>query len=200
MVTTIKKGGLDPEQKLTPLLYSTNGADESDFNKIYHDHARRLFNFVYAKLKHREATEEIVQEIFVSLWSDRERLQIHTSLEAYLIGAAKNKILTYIRSEKVRKRYAAELTRFAEGHYDTSLIDQSNCNDLQANIHDIMAELPDRCQLAFHLSRMAHVPIPQIAEKMSISRRTVENYISLALRHLRGRLGELLALILVLFF
>jgi RNA polymerase sigma-70 factor (family 1) len=196
MVTSIDKGDPDPEQKLLPLFNSTQKWDEESFNKVYNVHARRLFSFVYTKLKHREATEEIVQEIFVSLWCDRERLKIHTSIEAYLVGAAKNKILSYIRSEKVRRRYAAELTRFAEENCDTTFSDQSNCNDLLVNIQLIMAELPERCQLAFNLSRMVHTPIPQIAEKMNISRRTVENYISVALRHLRGRLGELLVLIL----
>ena len=200
MITSVEKGGPDPEQVLTSLFKSADTRREDHFNEAYNIYARQLFSFVYAKLKHREATEEIVQEIFVSLWSDRDRLQIHTSLEAYLIGAAKNKILSYIRSEKVRKRYAAELAQFAADNCDTMSTDQSNSNDLLASIELIMTELPERCQTAFYLSRMVHTPIPQIAEKMNISRRTVENYISLALRHLRGRLGGLLALFFVSLF
>jgi RNA polymerase sigma-70 factor (ECF subfamily) len=55
-----------------------------------------------------------------------------------------------------------------------------------------MAELPGKCQLAFHMSRMEHTPIAEIAEKMNISPRTVENYITQALRHLRACVSEAL--------
>lgn len=196
MVSAAKLNGPSPEHNLNLL----KEGDESAFEFIYNKHSGRLFSFIYGKIKMKEATEEIIQEIFVSLWSNRETLQIHTSIEGYLYGAAKNKILSFIRTERVRKRYAAEFTRFASEQYDNSVIDQVNVDDLQMTLQQKMAELPDKCQLAFRMSRIEHKPISQIAEKMNISARTVENYISRALRHLRISLSEFLTIAIGIVF
>jgi RNA polymerase sigma-70 factor (ECF subfamily) len=177
-------------------LQLLKAGDELAFEFIYETYAERLFSFIYGKVKSKETTEEIIQEIFVSLWASRETLQIRSSLEAYLFGAAKNKILSFVRTEQVRKKYAEEFTRFAAGQCDNSLLDEVIANDLQQSLLHKVADLPDKCQAAFRMSRMEHQPIPQIAEKMNISTRTVENYISQALKYLRTSLGEFLSLLL----
>jgi RNA polymerase sigma-70 factor (family 1) len=159
--------------------------DIAAFERLYDLLAKRVFHFVYNKVRRKDTSEEILQEIFVALWNNRKTLQISTTIEAYLFGAAKNKIMTYIRSEQVRRRYAAEFTRFAQKHYDNSVQEQLDVDDLQVIVQTKIAELPDKCQTAFRMSRMEHTPIAQIALKMNISTRTVENYITQALRHLR---------------
>jgi len=165
---------------------------EAAFESLYGQLTQRLFNFVYHKVRRKDTAEEILQDIFVSLWNNRKRLQIATSIDAYLFGAAKHKITTHVRSELVRKKYAAEFARFAQEAYDNSVQEQLDADDLQAMVQIRMTELPDKCQVAFRMSRMEHKPIAQIAEKMNISTRTVENYITQALRHLRACVGEVL--------
>jgi RNA polymerase sigma-70 factor (family 1) len=172
--------------------------DEPAFETLYNLFASRLFHYVYGRVRLKEQAEEIVQEIFVSLWNKRESLQINTSLESYLFGAAKYKILSFIRSEQVRKKFAAEFTLFASAQYDNSVEELTDLKDLQITLNEKISELPKKCQTAFRMSRMEHEPIPQIAEKMNISTRTVENYISQALKHLRTSLGELLTVIILL--
>ena len=177
------------QQDLLTLLRQDSDAA---FKSLYGQLTRRgrLFNFIYHKVRRKDTTEEILQEIFVSLWHNRNHLHIQTSMDAYLFGAAKHKIITYVRSELVRKKHAAEFTRFAQETYDNSVQEQLDVDDLQARVQIRIAELPDKCQLAFRLSRMEYTPIAQIAEKMNISPRTVENYITQALRHLRTCVGE----------
>lgn len=181
------------------LLSLLKEGDEAAFESLYNHLAKRLFHFVYSKVRNKEVAEEILQEIFVSLWNNRKTLEINTSLDAYLYGAAKNKVMSFIRSEQVRRKYAVEFTQFAQEHYDNSVQEQMDVNDLNVILQSKIAELPDKCQVAFRMSRMEHTPIPQIAEKMNISRRTVENYITQALRHLRTSMGELLLLVIGLF-
>lgn len=195
MINPIKPDNSVSEQVLILL----KEGDKFAFESIYNKYVGPLFSFINGKIRVKEISEEIIQEIFVSLWTNRESLQIHTSIEAYLFGAAKNQVLNYIRKEYVRREYAAEFTRFANEQYDNSVIEQANLNDLQLTIQQKVAELPDKCQLAFRMSRMEHAPIPQIAKKMNISTRTVENYISQALKHLRTNLGELLTIGVALF-
>jgi RNA polymerase sigma-70 factor (family 1) len=185
---------------LNHLLLLLKEDDEVAFEALYNHISKRLFQFVYGKVRSKEVTEEILQEIFVSLWNNRKTLEVNISIEAYLYGAAKNKIMSFIRSELVRKKYAAEFTRFAKERYDNSVEEQINANDLQMILQLKMAELPGQCRAAFRMSRMEHKPILQIAEKMNISTRTVENYITQALRHLRTNLGELLFLVTGIFF
>lgn len=183
--------------QLLSLLKQDN---ERAFESLYDQLAKRLFHFVYNKVRRKDTTEEILQEIFVSLWNNRKTLEITTSIDAYLFGAAKNKIMTYMRSEQVRKRYAAEFTRFAQERYDNSVQEQLDVVDLQVIVETKISELPDKCQAAFRMSRMEHTPIAQIAEKMNISTRTVENYITQALRHLRTHFSGLLMLVVAILF
>ncbi len=173
--------------------------DQKAFEFLYHCFADRLYNFVYSRVRVKEQAEEIVQEIFVSLWNKRADLQITDSIESYLFAAAKYKILTFIRSEHVRKKYAEEFALFASERYDNSVEESNDLQDLELTLNEKISELPQKCQTAFRMSRMEQEPIPRIAAKMNISTRTVENYISQALKHLRTSLGELLAVAAFLF-
>ena len=120
-------------------------------------------------------------------------------MNSYLFGAAKHRILSHIRSEGVRKKYAADLALFAAEHIDNSSEELLELKDLQQTIEDRISELPEKCQTAFRMSRMEHEPIQHIAARMNITNRTVENYISQALKHLRTSLGEFLAVIILFF-
>jgi RNA polymerase sigma-70 factor (ECF subfamily) len=168
-----------------------NGQPKS-FEIIYDLFAGKLYRYISRRVKSKEVSEEIVQEIFVSLWNKRETLQITVSLEAYLFGAAKFRILSYIRSERVHREYAANFTLFVAEHYDNSVVEMMDLKDLQHSIETSIAQLPEKCRTAFRLSRIDHEPIPRIAGRMNISERTVENYLSQALKHLRVSLGQYL--------
>ncbi len=178
----------DPE-----LVERLNSGKREAFETIYARYAKNMLTYVYKRVKLKPISEEIVQEIFISLWSKHRTLEIKTSLEAYLYGACKYKILTYMRSDLVRKRYAADFLVFITDKYDNSVEEFMNLADIREIIETGIRELPDKCQMAFRLSRMDYLPIPEIAQKMNISTRTVENYLSQALRHLRSTLGEFLA-------
>lgn len=182
----------------TYLLDLLKNGDSTGFEIIYDHFADRLFHYVYTRVKNKQVCEEIVQEIFVSLWTKRLTLSINTSLDAYLFGAAKFSILTHIRSERVRQAYAANFTTFCERGFDNSSEEIMNFKDLQRSIDTSISELPEKCRMAFQLSRMENEPIPRIAERMNISKRTVENYLSQALKHLRTSLGELLSMVIFL--
>jgi len=184
-------------QQLTDLelVEQLNSGERTAFEAIYTKYAKSMHTYVYKRVKLKPVSEEIVQEIFISLWSKHGTLEITTSLEAYLYGACKYKILTYMRSDLVRKRYAADFLVFITGRYDNSVEEFMNLADIREIIEESIRELPDKCQMAFRLSRTDFLPIPEIAQKMNISTRTVENYLSQALRHLRTTLGEFLAVV-----
>lgn len=161
--------------------------DEQAFETIYHRYAAELNRFATAKCGDRDQGQEIVQDVFVWLWTSREnRPEIH-NLRTYLFTTAKNRILTHYRTSKVREKYAQSFSKFRQAWENTSdeLLEAA---DLEKTVLEKLAHLPPKCQTAFRLSRIEHVSIPAIAKEMSISRRTVENYLSTALKHLRKTL------------
>lgn len=159
------------------------------FQEIYDAYWERLFAYAYNRLHSREATEEVVQDVFFSLWSKRESLMITSSLSAYLYGATRHRLLNELRSEKVRKLYAADYALFVRHLYDNSNVEQQDLNDLKHSIEASVAELPRQCQSVFKLSREEHIPNKTIAQKLKISTKTVENYLTQALKHIRTALG-----------
>lgn len=170
---------------------------EKAFEALYDRFEPGLYRYVYSKVRTKEVCEEIIQEIFLALWAKRDKLVINMSVEAWLFGAAKNKILNFIRSRAVRDRYAANFALFASERFDNSSEEILYMKDLFKAIEESISELPDHYQTAFRLSRMQHQPTQRIAEYMKISPRTVENYISAALKHLRISLDRVMLLIIL---
>jgi len=122
------------------------------------------------------------------LWSHRRGLDHVTELRPYLYGIVKHKVFNHIRHNLIRREYAAHFQKFGAG-VDNSNEELTNLAAVLKVLDHSIAQLPERCQTAFRLSRMEHLPIITIAEQMNISTRTVENYITKALKHLRDALN-----------
>ena len=178
------------------LLFLLKEGKEKGFKIIYDRYADRLYQYVFRRVKVREVTEEIVQEIFVSLWMRRNTVEITTSLESYLFASARYALLSYFRSERVRRHYAEHFSAFVAAQaQDNSVEEMMDVKDLERSIDVSMSSLPERCRTAFRLSRIENEPIQGIAKRMNISRRTVENYLARAMKHLRTSLGDFLAVL-----
>lgn len=171
------------------LLGSCQLSDGDSFEILYHRYASELYHYTHSRINNREDSEEIIQELFIWLWSKRESLGNVTSVKSYLYSACKHAIFNYFRSHKVRRQYAEHFTLF-QASYDNSTEENMDLTDLKEVLESKMKELPERCQVAFRLSRLEHLPIQTIAEQMNISTGTVENYITTALKHLRVGLGK----------
>ena len=169
------------DQQLLDLLA---GSSAEAFETIYRRHAGALNRYAHGKTGDRDQAQEIVQDIFVWLWTHRHDLPAINNLKSYLFHMAKNRILNVYRGEQVREKYASLFYQFKTGS-DQSVEDQLNLADLQAAIDKRLESLPEKCRTAFRLSRIHNLPISTVAKEMSISRRTVENYLSRALKHLR---------------
>ncbi|WP_353127891.1 RNA polymerase sigma-70 factor [Parapedobacter pyrenivorans] len=167
------------------LVTALKNGDNDAFEVVYKRMASKLLHYVNSRVYDRALSEEIVQEIFVSLWGRRHKLDADMALEPYLFGAAKYQILSHIRSEKVHHKYAEHFVWFVVQEQENSTEDIVNEADLKAVIEEQISHLPPKCQRAFRLSRFEYLSITEIAEEMGISKRTVENYITHALKHLR---------------
>ncbi len=172
--------------------------NELAFQKIYNAYWKKLFAYAYNRLHIREASEEIVQDVFFALWTKRESIIITSSLSAYLFTATRYRLLHEFRSLKVRRSYAADYTSFVKNLYDNSNVEQQDLIDLEHTLESRISELPTQCQTVFRLSRQEHLPNQNIAQRLNISTKTVENYLTQALKYIRTSIGEFLILLILI--
>ena len=168
------------------LLRLLKASDEKAFRVLYERYWKRLFAVVCYKLKNREAAEEIVQNIFVSLWEKRADLQIE-KLEVYLFTALKYKVINYVESLLVRqagqKQMAGPIT-------DVSTEDTIIINDLHNAIQQALSCLPPKTREVFTLSRFEKYSVKDIAQHLNLTEKAVEYHITRSLKQMRISLKD----------
>lgn len=169
------------EEKLFRLL--CNG-DRAAFDQIYNTYWQRLFLYVVKVIRDREAAEDIVQEIFISLWSRREEIADQRTLSGYLFTAARFKGINFVQDQLKKGRHEESLIQ----HFNTP---QHTINELMAAkelsviIDDEIEKLPAKMRNIFVLSRREQLSHKEISEKLQISDKTVKKQINNALKHFK---------------
>jgi RNA polymerase sigma-70 factor (ECF subfamily) len=166
--------------------------DQIAFKAIYDRHSHGIFDSVYNSLHKVEESKEIVQEVFYYLWAKRGVIKINSSLKHYLLVSARHAMLNVIRSEKARKAYAADLALFSASLHDNSTIEWQDLQDLENVIDSSLSQLPEKCQTIFKLRWKERLSSEHIATRLEIAPHTVENNVSMALKHLRASIGQYL--------
>jgi RNA polymerase sigma-70 factor (ECF subfamily) len=170
----------------TEWLLALRNSDEAALTAIYHHYWKPLFIQSYNVIHDKYICEDLVQELFVGLWLNRESIQI-LSLRAYLNAAIRYKVFRYIRNNsKKLKLETTVLTEFPDHSMEQSLM----LNESLAEMESSIQTLPAQCRLIYHLSRDEQLSHKQIAEQLNISVKTVENQITIALRKLRRALNH----------
>lgn len=172
------------------LLSALRFGNEAALRQIFDRHYPLLLSDIYRLIPDESTCQDLAQELFVDLWNKRESLDIHTSLRAYLRRAAVNKSLNYIKaSRKFQFEDSEDL-----GHLpDTSTQDASKRekqDTLEDALHAAIDTLPEKCRIVFNLSRFEQLSHREIAEKLGISVKTIENQITKAMKMLRDALAN----------
>src|SRR5579859_424183 len=144
--------------------------DADAFEIIYKSHASDLFRFCRRNIASREDCEEIIQEVFVSLWQRHERLNI-TLLRPYLFTSVRYKIIRYISHRKIKLKYE-EHYRLFEATHDGGEEENRTADAIQQRIDHLLTGLPIRCRMAFKLRFVENLTNGEIAQRMNISKKT----------------------------
>lgn len=171
------------------LLSSLKEGRADAFEEIFNRYWRKLYFSCYKRIKDKEVSEEIVQDVFTALWLKRKTLDIRGSLPAYLYTAIRYGVINHLKKEIVRGVYKEKML-IVSNHLDTSLEENILVNDLNRNLEREITYLPEKCRSVFELSRKQHRSNREIAEFLHISEKTVENHLSKAIRRLRVGLAE----------
>ncbi|QNF33222.1 RNA polymerase sigma-70 factor [Adhaeribacter swui] len=163
--------------------------DLTDFDQVYRKYWSTLFDVAYQRVRSTEKAEEIIQDLFVELWEKREQIIIKESMEAYLFGALKFRVLNALRNEQVRTAHL-QVVRNEAVTTTNSLEEEINKKDLEAAYQNQVNRLPEKCRAAFELSRQEQLSFKEIATQLNISVNTVEKHVGKALRALRFHLKD----------
>ncbi|MDA3893391.1 MAG: RNA polymerase sigma-70 factor [Salinivirgaceae bacterium] len=147
-----------------------------------------LCGYALKILKDPDQAEEIVQEVFYVYWKRREAVIINSSLKSYLYRAVHNKCLHYIEHQKVVNKYVKHYEHTEVGYYSPD--DAIQTGELYTAYKRTLSELPERCRVIFQMSRNYGLKYQEIADKLSISIKTVEANMGKALKAFRHSLAE----------
>jgi RNA polymerase sigma-70 factor (family 1) len=176
------------------IVNSMRQGDRSSFETMFRTWYNPLCNYALSFLGSREEAEEIVQNVFVQFWEKRYEIEIETSLKSYLYRAVRNTCFNVLKHEKVKReheRYALEKNDNHSSHAGTTLLAQ----ELEVKISQALKCLPEQCAIIFKMSRFEELKYAEIAEKLGLSIKTVENQMGKALRIMREQLKDYLPLI-----
>ncbi|WP_276366517.1 RNA polymerase sigma-70 factor [Chryseolinea sp. H1M3-3] len=180
------------------LLKLLKNNEMAAFEEIYHRYWPKLYSMGYKRLKVREATEELVQDIFSSLWINRHTVIIQ-SLSSYLLSSMKYKVINFMRHEIVKKNYVTQELAL-HNSIDNSTEEIVLLQDLQLALEKEIDKLPSACQTVFKLSRQHHLSMKQVAGQLGISEKTVENQLGKAFKMLRANLKHFTFFCISIFF
>jgi RNA polymerase sigma-70 factor (family 1) len=161
--------------------------DLKAFTAIHDRYYNVLYRHAYSRIPDREDVKDILQEIFIFLWNNRESLDFSSSLSAYLCTAVRNRILNIIKHEKVKSGYVESFKNFLETN--EPLPDESvRTKQLVELIAKEVNSLPSQMRLIFQMSRNEHLSHREIADELNISPLTVKKQINNSLKILRVKL------------
>ena len=165
---------------------------------LFKEYYQMLVIFANKYLYDIEASKELVQDLFVYIYEKREKIEINSSLKSYLFRSVHNRSLNLINSEKIRNKYAEHISRTID--LDENTIEkQMNHSELEHAIYRAIGDLPPKCRDIFKLNRFEGMSNSEIAEKLKLSKRTVETQISKALKILRVKLEPYSAALILIF-
>jgi RNA polymerase sigma-70 factor (family 1) len=180
------------DQELLGLLRED---DKDAFDELYHQYAKRLYIQAFKMLKDDVQSKDVVQEVFLQLWNKRASQQIE-SLNAYLYAITRFQVFKVLRSGK--------------GHADVFEVEHELplCRNTEYALAERevstaffsgLSDLPEKCRTIFTLSRVECLSNREISLRLSLSPKTVENQITIAIRKLRVGLSDFLPVLFLIF-
>lgn len=160
-----------------------------EFERIFRELYAPLCAYANKYLKDRDKSEEIVQNIFYNLWKDREKREIKISLKSYLYKAVQNNCFQLAKHAEVKEKYRTYIKNKPE-NYSLDPFQEMQLQEMNETINQTLDSLPEKCKEIFSLSRFEGLKQREIAEKLSISQKTVEANIGKALKAFRLSLKE----------
>ncbi|ANH80585.1 RNA polymerase sigma-70 factor [Niabella ginsenosidivorans] len=172
------------DQELTNLL---KAGDREAFNEIYFRYSSLLYHYALNILQQEDECTDALQDVFVWLWVNQKKLNI-TCLKAYLMAAVKYKLTRVILASKKRAELLSRTYALKEMAVEEDSIE---IKELKAAINDFVNNLPQRAKEIYQMSREQYLSNKEIASRLGITEKTVENQMTINLKKLKLHLGKM---------
>lgn len=158
-----------------------------EFEALFRFYYPILCNYSIRFVKDTSQAEEIVQDLFCQIWENRKKLKIHSSFKSYLYKATYLNSLQYLRKKGIESKYEEYYKRKSD---NTTLNNSLEEAEIQTIIQSTLTNLPERCSKIFKMNRFEGLKYKEIADKLSISVKTVEANMGKALKAFRQNLKD----------
>jgi RNA polymerase sigma-70 factor (ECF subfamily) len=171
--------------------------DKEAFKLLYNRYSKKIYFFSLRYLCNDIEAEELVQSVFINIWEYRESLDPASSVKSYIYKSAVNYIYNYLKKKAIRARFIESEFNKGEIHSNHTY-EQVFFHDLERSVNNIVENLPSQQQKIFHLSRYEGLTTKEIAKKLFLSERTVENQIYRSLKIIKNTLRGAIVFALML--
>jgi RNA polymerase sigma-70 factor (ECF subfamily) len=151
------------------------------FERYYKAYFKVFFLLAYKYVKDQAQAQEIVNDIFLKIWEDADRINITTSFKSYIYKAIINRCINALNKSKNEMSLQAAFNMTIDESYELRQIEE---NELKTKLYATIGRLPDQCKKVFEMSRFEELKQQEIADKLGISIKTVKNHITIALKQL----------------
>lgn len=179
-------------EKLLPKIAA---GDTEAFKVLYEQYRHRLYGFLYQLTKSHSVSEDLLQDTFMRIWEDRERLTEVRDLKAYIFTMVKHRALNSLKrisKEELVIRQIAHRSEVGDQGTESNI----QYNELKRNIDRVVRQLPPQQRTVYQMSREEGLRQEEISDRLNVTVATVKKHLTLSLRYIRKNLYVILSLIL----
>ena len=176
-------------------INNLNFNSEASFKVLFNTYYEVLTTYAFTFLNDSDEAEDIVQQVYINLWENRMKVDIHTSARALLYKSVYNASLNRIKHLKLKIKHATEVIYTNDQSYQQQNLDQK---ELMNKLNIALETLPEQCRRIFEMSRFEQLKYQEIANQLNLSIKTIENQMGKALKIMRTQLKEYLPIILMI--
>lgn len=180
------------ERNVIPLAFY---GESETFEMLFKTHFKSLYAYAFTIVRDEMVAEEMVQNVFFKIWEKKCGLNIQSSVLAYLYKSVYHESLNYLKHQKVKAAYQTHSAYQMKNQTDHAL-QKIMLSELEQQINKALSELPEQCRTIFQMSRFEELKYQEIADKLGLSIKTVENQIGKALKILRVKLADYLPILI----
>ena len=182
---------MDDASRLVRRLHASGADAESALRELFFEYAQGLIAFARRFFGDRETAEDVVQNVFLALWRNRETIKIDTDIKSYLFTATRNQALNILRHAKTAQAAEEAIRLTIRGSEQP--VDRVEYEQVRDRIEKAVNSLPEQSRRIFLMSRLDGLTYSQIANVLGISVKTVETLMGRALKHIRSFIAVILA-------
>lgn len=180
------------------IMEQIRAGDQTAFDDLFRQYYRYLVVVAFRYLQDDHRAKDMVQEVFLDFWKRRETIQIEQSIKAFLRRAVVNNCLSTLRkNQRIDLKETPDMTA---SRLQDKVDKIYEYKELEEIVEAAVSSLPERCQAVFRMSRQENLSHKEIAEKLGISTKTIENQMTKALKIIREALKKYGLLLFLLFF